>query len=545
MHANVKNGCYGAFFTSQLLHTSTYLHVSTYMWCVCSTASRMNQLFCCWRKGGDQTSWSLDLWLVGSDSQQLSTSWLNRAGLVHLGKNTALKITIQINLDLHYVLLPFILQEKPLTLRRLSLEEMMNTHFCRYAQHKLVLFTYIVCNKNDLKLHSLGFLASCMLVFTCLRFHSHMEPVTAKLSLECVMREITRHVWCDFDSKGITRRITAACRTAATVTCVNTAEGGGAIRTTPALGPSGMRGAHGEPWLWQTGDGHGLLLSPTILPFCLLYLCDMSSPSAVRDTDLTFRIVPSLPPPPAFGLRRTSAAKGRKVFDSFADDDDSLVRLGGVSLLKLLRAPAVRVFDEDIHPVSPSGWGVCTRRAEQSGASPLPSPGIMTTWRRRKNFVFLLFALRVWGWSSASENAGSTAPPAQEGKKATFRSTGSFPCSYGVNWFVWLCRLNRWRSSVLTGIFLLTNMNKILHPISLMSWMGQFSIYLHISQTALPTVHSARRWLEIARCFRDLLGGNNGRKRQMRPGRAGVIFKMQTNRMLLFCCWTLLVKSMS
>lgn len=247
-----------------------------------------------------------------------------------------------------------------------------HTHFCRYAQHKLVLFTYIVCNKNDLKLHSLGFLVSCMLVFTCLRFHSHMEPVTAKLSLECVMREITRHVWCDFDSKGITRRITAACRTAATVKCVNTAKDGGAIRTAPALGPSGMRGAHGEPWLWQTGDGHGLLLSPTILPFCLLYLCDMSSPSAVRDTDLTFRIVPSLPPPPAFGLRRTSAAKGRKVFDSFADDDDSLVRLGGVSLLKLLRAPAVRVFDEDIHPVTPSGWGVCTRRAERSFSPPQP-----------------------------------------------------------------------------------------------------------------------------------------------------------------------------
>ncbi|XP_011601535.2 disintegrin and metalloproteinase domain-containing protein 12 isoform X1 [Takifugu rubripes] len=40
---------------------------------------------------------------------------------------------------------------------------------------------------------------------------------------------------------------------------------------------------------------------------------------------------------------------------------------------------------------------------------------MMTTWRRRKNFVFLVFALRVWGWSSASGNADGTAPAAHEG----------------------------------------------------------------------------------------------------------------------------------
>lgn len=45
---------------------------------------------------------------------------------------------MQINLDLQYALLPSILQEKPLKLRRLSLEEMVNTHFCRYVWHKLV-----------------------------------------------------------------------------------------------------------------------------------------------------------------------------------------------------------------------------------------------------------------------------------------------------------------------------------------------------------------------------------------------------------------------
>lgn len=80
VHADVKNGCC-AFFTRQLLHASTYLHVSTYMWCVCSTASRRNQ------RSNLLVSWPL----IGSDSQQLPTSWLNRAGLVHLGKNTALK----------------------------------------------------------------------------------------------------------------------------------------------------------------------------------------------------------------------------------------------------------------------------------------------------------------------------------------------------------------------------------------------------------------------------------------------------------------------
>lgn len=376
-----------------------------------------------------------------------------------------------------------------------------------------------------------------MLVFTCLRFHSHM----AKLSLECVVREITRHVWCDFDSKGITRRITAAWRLLPWHVWIRQKTGGGAIGTAPALGPSGMRGAHGEPWLWQTGDGHGLLLSPTILPFCLLYLCDMSSPSALRDTDLTFRIVPSLPPPPAFGLRRASAAEGRKVFDSFAADDDSLVRLGGVSLLKLLRAPAVRVFDEDIHPVTPSGWGVCTRRAERSGAELPPSPA-RASWQPGGGGRTLFFcsSLSASGAGPRHQKMLVARPPLH--RRVRRRTTGPFACSYVVNWFVWLCRLNRWRSSAITGIFLLqqTKPSTLFHKCP--EW-DSFPLYLHVSQTALSTVHRARRSLEIARCSRDLLGGNNGRKRRIR--RAGVIFRMQTNRMLFFCCWTLLVKSMS
>lgn len=93
----------------------------------------------------------------------------------------------------------------------------------------------------------------------------------------------------------------------------------------------------------DSGDGHGLLLSSTILPFRLLYLCVMSSPSALRDTDLTFRIVPFAPrlfQPLASAAHLRS--EGRKVFDSFAADDDSLVRLGGLSLLKRSRASSVR-----------------------------------------------------------------------------------------------------------------------------------------------------------------------------------------------------------
>lgn len=88
--------------------------------------------------------------------------------------------------------------------------------------------------------------------------------------------------------------MTAACRTPRpdSVTCVNMGEDGKEMRTGPALGPSGVWGAHGEPWLWQTEE---MVMGFSFLPPSSRSVCSTSVTWAafLRSTDRTFRIVPS------------------------------------------------------------------------------------------------------------------------------------------------------------------------------------------------------------------------------------------------------------
>lgn len=83
-------------------------------------------------------------------------------------------------------------------------------------------------------------------MITYLRFHSHMQPVTAvcpnfSWNASCANTPVM-YVLGDFDSKVITKCIPAACRTprSASVTCVNVGEDGREMRTGQALGPSGV-----------------------------------------------------------------------------------------------------------------------------------------------------------------------------------------------------------------------------------------------------------------------------------------------------------------
>lgn len=46
----------------------------------------------------------------------------------------------------------------------------------------------------------------------------------------------------------------------------------------------------------------------------------------------------------------------------------------------------------------------------------LPNPGMMRTWRRRKNFGFLILALRVWCLSTAAKHADSMVYNIQRGE---------------------------------------------------------------------------------------------------------------------------------
>lgn len=357
-----------------------------------------------------------------------------------------------------------------------------------------------------------------------------MHPITAvcpnfSWNASCANTPVM-YILGDFDSKVIAKCITAACRTprSAAVTCVKM--GGDENR-------SGFKTQRSVRRTWWTlavadrGDGHGLLLSPTILPFFLFHLCDMSSPSAQRSTGRTFRIVASPLWPP-----RTSAVKRTKVFDSFAPDDDSPARLLLLTSF-LLRAGRARLWHR-----SPSchllGWGVCTRPAEYtralSPAAALPSPGIMTTWRRRKKFVFLVFALRVLGWSVASEKADNTGPTAQEGKKAIFKTTKMFFIIHWASWCVAvvsadLCGwtdsgINRWRRSFSTGMFY-CNTNKPSTLFSYITLMGQLFISLRIAQTPFPTVHSSTLLFGNAHCsrFKDLLRWNNKGKQTDETGK--------------------------
>lgn len=189
---------------------------------------------------------------------------------------------------------------------------------------------------------------------------------------------------------------------------------------------SGFRTQRSVRRTWWTlavadrGDGHGLLLSPTILPFCLLYLCDMSSPSEEHRSNFQDCAFP--PPLPAFGLRAHLSWREQKFLT--ASLPMLTARRAFCCWGSFFCAPAVRLFDKDFHPATSSGevsvLAEQKRKELFSRLHPFPSPGIMTTWRRRKKFVFLVFALCVLGWSLASEKADHTSPTAQEGKKAVF-----------------------------------------------------------------------------------------------------------------------------
>jgi len=91
--------------------------------------------------------------------------------------------------------------------------------------------------------------------------------------------------------------------------------------------------------------------------------------------------------------------------------------------------PFVNCDDPYLHPVTcvkVSGragfvWPYNATPTTPSLPPPLPgftspSPGIMRTWRRRKNFAFLLLAFRVWCLSTATEHADAAVLNTQEGE---------------------------------------------------------------------------------------------------------------------------------
>lgn len=207
----------------------------------------------------------------------------------------------------------------------------------------------------------------CRYVFKCLRFYSHTQPFTAKLPLKCAMREFKRHARLMRLWRQRQYKVNESCMQ----------DGSGCFcdrreysrRWGSDRNSSGFRTQRNARRTWWTlaeadrGDGHGLLLSSTILPFCLLYLCVMSSPSALRDTDLTFRIVPSPPassslwPPPHIWRREKFLTASPPMMTAWCASADFCCWSAPVRRL-------CTFLDKDIHPVTPSGWGVCTRRAE-------------------------------------------------------------------------------------------------------------------------------------------------------------------------------------
>lgn len=282
------------------------------------------------------------------------------------------------------------------------------------------------------------------------------------------MREYTCHVHFRWLWQQSHSKVHYGCLEDASFRCRDVWEDGSAMRSAQALGPSGGWGAHGEPWLWQTEE---MVMGFSSLPPSSQSVCSTSVTwAALPRRGAAVELLGSCLPPSSFGLwpPRTSAVKKTKVFDSFAPDDDSPARLLLLTSF-LLCAGRARLWHS-----SPSchllGGGVCTRRAEYTGAlspaAPLPSPGIMTTWRRRKKFVFLVFALRVLGWSVASEKADNAGPTAQEGKKATFQTTKMFCIIHWACWYVVLVSagLCGWTDSGINRWNILLQHKQAIHP---------------------------------------------------------------------------------
>ncbi len=99
----------------------------------------------------------------------------------------------------------------------------------------------------------------------------------------------------------------------------------------------------------------------------------------------------------------------------------SLWTLGGEAFFFPHTTPLLNCFHLCLLSPAWSVWSCCISKAVwperfPSPASPPPSPGIMRTWRRRRNFAFLIFALRVWCLTTATENADNTVHNIQEGE---------------------------------------------------------------------------------------------------------------------------------
>lgn len=132
-------------------------------------------------------------------------------------------------------------------------------------------------------------------------------------------------------------------------------------------------------------------------------------------------------------VARQASAVGRKSFWQLRSRNDSQPRprwtLGAEASLTHPRLSPLH-HCELLWPVSPS-CPLCGVSGRAAFIAPFdrssfprfapPSPGIMRTWRRRMNFVSLIFALRVWCLSMATENADNTVYNVQEGKYAALR----------------------------------------------------------------------------------------------------------------------------
>lgn len=214
----------------------------------------------------------------------------------------------------------------------------------------------------------------------------------------------------------------------------------------PGLGPSGVWLAHGKVWLlryerrWQarftTLQHQPLILS--CVPRLALPL--QEEQHLHGNTHLANTCVCTFFPRPLAARRLVSEGK---VFDSFCLEMTacriSLDSWWWSNFFFFFFSPTPRLFPLHLrellwpaHPPCPlcqvSGRAAFVTRwfafstppphHHHPGFTP-PSPGIMRTWRRRRNFAFLIFALRVWCLSTAAESADSTVHNTQEGEQAT------------------------------------------------------------------------------------------------------------------------------
>lgn len=328
----------------------------------------------------------------------------------------------------------------------------------------------------------------------------------------------------------------AACRTtrAASMTCVNIAEDGGAIGTGPALGPSGTRGAHGEPWLWQTEE---MVMGFSFLPPSSHSVCSPSvswaaPPRWGTPIELSGLCLP--PPPPA---------------SSSLWPPPRICRGGKKSFWQLLRrwwqpgAPR-RTLAAEALP--------CAGRARFFTRIFIltPRPGEVSAPVAQNRSDLLPFRARAWWqpggggrtlffWSSLSASGAGplhremlmARPPRHTRvRRPPLESlwwfplaTASFLSCHVVNWCVWLDRL--WDQQILSVNWDVRLQHKQTPPPSL-NKLPEWDSYPYLStfprQPFFDRPPHARSSMEIAHCSRvkDRLRWNNGGKQTDKTGKS-------------------------